>query len=117
MLEYVDYQLLSPEMLPALIEIKKRMEAASNSNAAEKKRLEKQKADTMRKVGNLIDFIEVGVFLPTMIKAMYTPESQYLAIDSPLKTMKNKKSRNPLIHTGFRLLLILKLHIQQLLRQ
>lgn len=60
-LEYVDYQLLSPEMLPALIEeIKSRMESASNSNAVEKKRLEKQKADTMRKINNLIDFIEDG---------------------------------------------------------
>ena len=47
---------------------KKRMEAASNSNAAEKKRLEKQKADTMRKVGNIIDFIEGGEADETIIE-------------------------------------------------
>ena len=94
MLEYVDCQLLPPEMLPALIAEKKRMEAASNSNAAEKKRLEKQKADTMRKAGNIIDFMEGGKADETIIELL----SEYVLDKEKIKAVLKefqKKEKSP----------------------
>ena len=60
-LQYIDEQLFSPEMLPLIAaEIKKRIDAMTAGHNVEKKLLEKQRTDAVRKIENLLDLAEGG---------------------------------------------------------
>lgn len=60
-LQYIDEQLFAPEMIPLLAaEIKKRIDAMTAGHNQEKRFLEKQRTDAMRKIENLLDLVEGG---------------------------------------------------------